>query len=347
MKALFLVGGIGSRLKAMTKRLPKPMIPIFGKPLLARNIDRLKAYGVDEIVLSTCYLPNKIEEYFGDGQAFGMKISYVHEQSPLGTGGAIRNAAHLFDSTFLMFNGDIVSDIDFTKMLAFHKKKNAAVTIAATEVEDPSAYGVLEYDADSCITAFREKPRLGETDSHRINAGIYLFEPQILQEIPAEKCISIEKQVYPYLLQKNIRMVLYYEKAYWRDLGTPEDYLKFQEDVLSGKSSLVSQEQFSKNVYGICRGATIASNASIIEPVYIAGGTCIEDYSVIGPYAVLEGGTIVHKAAELDHCVIWPKAEIGSGTRIHDAVVLADSVIQAGNYEHAILTGNVTCSRAG
>ena len=175
MKALFLAGGMGTRLREMTKQLPKPMIPIFSKPLLARNIARLKEFGVDEVVLSTCYMPDKIRDYFGDGSGLGIKIDYVHEETPLGTGGAIRNAAAKFDDTFLVFNGDIVSGIDLGRMLSFHKAHRAEVTIAATYVEDPSAYGVIEYDAQRMIRAFKEKPQPGETDSHLINAGIYLF----------------------------------------------------------------------------------------------------------------------------------------------------------------------------
>lgn len=345
MKALFLAGGIGSRLKDMTKQLPKPMIPIFGKPLLARNIERLRQFGIDEIVLSTCYLPDKIRSYFGDGSRFGMRISYVHEEHPLGTGGAIRNAAAHFQQTFLVFNGDIVSGIDLNRMLAFHQQKKADVTIAATYVADPSSYGVLESDADHYITAFKEKPQPGASASHFINAGIYLFEPRVLQEIPEGKAVSIEKDTYPKLLQKNYAMALYQEEAYWRDLGTPKDYLAFAQDVLTGKFSLPKDDQ--KRVYGICRGAKIDAKAALIEPVYIGSGVEIGPHCVIGPYAVLEAGARVGAGAEIDHAIVWPEARLEGRSSVCDAIVLSDAVIPAGKYEHAILSGRKSNVKAG
>lgn len=300
MKALFLAGGMGTRLREMTKQLPKPMIPIFSKPLLARNIARLKEFGVDEVVLSTCYMPDKIRDYFGDGSGLGIKIDYVHEETPLGTGGAIRNAAK-FDDTFLVFNGDIVSGIDLGRMLSFHKAHRAEVTIAATYVEDPSAYGVIEYDAQRMIRAFKEKPQPGETDSHLINAGIYLFEPSVLAHIPTGRPVSVERETYPALLAAGCRMAVYHEEAYWRDLGTPRDYLAFTSDLLDEELPVFGG--LSKMFYGVCKGAVIG------------------------------------EGAEVDHAILWPGARLAPETKARDAIVVADASIPAGEYAHAILTG--------
>jgi len=156
VKALFLAGGLGTRLRPITNDLPKPMVPIMGKPLLERNIEKLKSYGIDEVVLSTCYKPHKIDKYFGDGKKFGVKISYITEDKPLGTAGAIKNAEELLSDTFLVFNADILSDIDIANMIRFHKEKGALATIAVTKVDNPSAYGVIEHDDDNFITAFKE-----------------------------------------------------------------------------------------------------------------------------------------------------------------------------------------------
>jgi len=163
MKALFLAGGLGTRLRPITNDLPKPMVPIMGKPLLERNIERLKSFGIDEIVLSTCYKPHKIDKYFEDGKKFGVKINYITEESPLGTAGAIKNAEDFLGDTFLVFNADILSDIDIADMIRFHKEKGALATIAVTRVDNPSAYGVIEHDDDSFITAFKEKPQPHES----------------------------------------------------------------------------------------------------------------------------------------------------------------------------------------
>ena len=346
MKALFLAGGMGSRLKGMTRQLPKPMIPVLGKPLMARNIERLKQFGIDEIVLSTCYLPDKIRAYFGDGRQCGMKISYVHEESPLGTGGAIRNAAACFQDTFLVFNGDIVSGINLQKMLAFHRAKKAAVTIAGTYVEDPSAYGVLEYDEAGYIQAFKEKPKPGETTSHFINAGIYLFEPTVLQEIPTGRAVSIEKETYPLLLQKHYAMALYEEEAYWRDLGTPKDYLEFQEDLLDGKFAL-PHCSVRPNSYGICHKAKVSAQAVLVQPVYLGTGVEVGPHCLVGPYAIVEHDAKIAPGATIDHAIVWPGAAIGRRAQITDAIVLADSVIPAGRYRHAILSGHEHEVKAG
>ncbi|NLG93480.1 MAG: nucleotidyltransferase family protein, partial [Clostridiales bacterium] len=177
MKALFLVGGLGTRLRPLTDRMPKPMVPVMGRPLLERNMEALKLHGIHEIVLSTCYRPEVIEQYFGNGSDFGLKIHYVCEESPLGTGGAIKNCEEYFDDTFLVFNADILSNINYSEMLRYHKRKKADVTIAVTQVENPSAYGVIEYDEDGYAYLFKEKPAPHEVVSHFINAGVYVFEP--------------------------------------------------------------------------------------------------------------------------------------------------------------------------
>jgi len=159
MKALFLAGGLGTRLRPLTNNLPKPMVPIMGKPLLERNIENLKRFGIDEIVLSTCYKPAKIQKYFGDGSRFGVKISYICEDEPLGTAGAIKNAERFFNDTFLVFNADILSDFDISEMIKYHREKGALATIAVTQVDNPSTYGVIEHDENGFITAFKEKPK--------------------------------------------------------------------------------------------------------------------------------------------------------------------------------------------
>jgi mannose-1-phosphate guanylyltransferase len=326
MKALFLAGGFGSRLKEMTKNLPKPMIPILDIPLLAGNIEKLKKYGIDEFILSTFYLPEKIKEYFGNGKRQGVKISYLNEKTPLGTAGAIKAAERFFSETFFVFNADIVSDIDFSAMLRLHQMKKASVTIAVTAVENPASYGVIEYDTDGYITAFKEKPKAGETLSHLINAGIYIFEPEVLREIEKDCCVSIEKQTYPLLLQKHYKMALYNKCSYWRDLGTPKDYLVFHEDILSGKIQMPIHD-FLKDSYFVGAGAHIDETVKIIRPVYIGHGVTIEANSIIGPYAVIGQGTFIGKAAVLNHCVVWADTVIGENAKITDAIILSDCVM--------------------
>lgn len=326
MKALFLAGGLGSRLKEMTKNLPKPMIPILEQPLLSLNIERLKKYDIDEIVLSTYYLPQKIKDYFGDGTRQGIKISYQKEEKPLGTGGAIKAAGKFFSETFFVFNADIVSDIDLKAMLRVHREKKADVTIAVTRVENPENYGVIEHDDAGYVTDFKEKPKKGETSSNLINAGIYILEPRILDEIMVGVSTSIEREIYPLLLRKNYKLAMYDKCKYWRDLGTPQDYLAFHQDILGGRVNFPAYN-FSKASIYIGSDTRISDTVKLISPVYIGNGSTIAPYSVIGPYTVLGKNTIIGKKSKLKDCVVWASVNVGNCAKISNAVVMSDGIV--------------------
>jgi mannose-1-phosphate guanylyltransferase len=338
MKALFLAGGLGTRLKPITNDLPKPMVPIMGKPLLERNIERLKKYGVDEIVLSTCYKPRKIEKYFKDGRKFGVKISYITEDTPLGTAGAIKNAQNFFDGTFLVFNADILSDIDISEMIRFHREKRALATIAATQVDNPSDYGVIEHDENGYITAFKEKPKPHETSSNLINAGVYIFEPQVLDEIPLGRAVSIERETYPLLLQKGYKMAVYNRCSYWLDLGTPVKYLNAHKDILDGKYQIGDFDFYENRKY-ISRLANISSSARIIGPVYIEDNVKIGSNSVIGPRAVLCKNSSIGKGAKVVGSVVWDNVHVGSGASVINSVVMSKCRVNKNREEcNAVLT---------
>ncbi len=175
MKALFLAGGMGTRLKPLTDDLPKPMVPIMNKPLLERSMENLRRCGINDIVISTGYMSQYIKDYFGDGRKFGLKIEYIYEDKPMGTGGVIKNTGHLYDGTFLVLNADILCNMDFRKLVRFHKTKAAAVTIAVTRDSNPSAYGVIEYNESDYAVSFTEKPEAHLIKSDFINAGVYVF----------------------------------------------------------------------------------------------------------------------------------------------------------------------------
>ena len=343
MKALFLAGGFGTRLKPITNDLPKPMVPIMGKPLLERNIEKLKKYGVDEIVLSTCYKPGKIRNYFKDGSKLGVKISYITEDMPLGTAGAVKNAQRFFDDTFLVFNADILSDIDISEMIRFHKERGALATIAATQVENPSDYGVIEHDKDGCITAFKEKPGPHVSSSNLINAGVYIFEPQILDEIPGGRAVSIERETYPMLLQKGFKLAVYDRCSYWLDLGTPGKYLKAHRDILDGVLR-IGDHDFGTNVQYISRTARINSGVKVIGPAYIGDDVEIDSNSVIGPGAVLCWKSSVGKGARIEGSVVWDRVHVESGASVVNSVVMSRCRVDRNSEKrNAVLTGTFSC----
>ncbi len=342
MKALFLAGGLGTRLRPITNDLPKPMVPIIGKPLLERNIERLKKYGVDEIVLSTCYKPGKIKDYFKDGSDFGVRINYVTEDVPLGTAGAIKNAQDFFNDTFLVFNADILSDIDFSEMIRFHKEKGALATIAVTQVENPSAYGVIEHDENGYITAFKEKPKPHESSSKLINAGVYIFEPELLDEIPVGRAVSVERETYPTLLEKGYKIAVYDKCSYWLDLGTPDKYLKAHKDILEGALK-ICEHDFCENLRYISSTAKVNRGVEIIGQAYIGDNVEIGSFSVIGPGTVLCRASSVGSGAKIIGSVIWDNVNIGSGASVIDSVVMSNCRIDQNCVEqNSVLSGNLS-----
>ena len=207
MIALILAGGIGERLRPITNNIPKPMVPVNGKSFLQYHIEELKRAGIKDIVLCTGYLSNKIQEYFGDGSKFDVKIKYSIEKKPLGTAGAIKNAEKYVNNTFLVLNGDSYLKIDYNKLINFHKSKKAKLTIALLTIKDPRRYGLVNIDKESKILSFDEKTT--NPKGKLINGGVYTVEPEVLKAIPDLINVSFEKEIFPKLINKEMFMVLW------------------------------------------------------------------------------------------------------------------------------------------
>lgn len=329
MKALFLAGGMGTRLRPMTDHLPKPMVPIMGIPLLERSIKELKRCGVSEIILSTCYHAECIEQHFGADCRSGVKIHCICEEKPLGTGGAIKNCQKYFDDTFLIFNSDILSNIDLKELIKFHRRKGADVTIAATEVKDPSSYGVIEYDPDERIVSFTEKPKPGEEKSHFINAGIYVFEPRVLDLIPEGKQVSIERDIFPLMLKEGYRMAVYRKGSYWIDIGTPRKYMQAHKDIFEGSCAVEENDFRSAKVYGL-ENAEVAASAKITGPVWLGRNVHIGADAVIGPNAVIGDGFQAGRGCEIRNSVIWNNVSAGNGVTVDHSVITSGCRVESG-----------------
>ena len=317
MQALLLVGGKGTRLRPLTNRIPKPMVPILGRPLLERTLEMLKEHRVDDIVLSTCYKPECISAYFGNGSKLGMNMRYVCEESPLGTGGAIKNAGRAFGDPFFVLNADILSTIDYSGMMRFHRQKKADVTIAVTQVENPSAYGVIEYDSNDYATSFREKPKT--VSSHLINAGVYIFEPYVLSEIPSGRPVSIEREIFPKILKDGGKIVVYQGCGYWMDIGTPAKYMQANLDAFSGKIPLPEVSP-GCTVFGRL-SSEISRTATFRGPVYLGRNVQIGDEAVIGPYVVLGDNCTVGTGCAIDNSLFWDNCSVESGTGMSGCIV--------------------------
>jgi len=321
MKALFLAGGMGSRLRPLTNDLPKPMVPIMNKPLLERSMENLRKSGIRNIVISAGYKSQYIQEYFGNGNKFGLDIEYICEDFPMGTGGAIRKTGHLFNDTFLVFNADIICNMDFSELIKYHKAKSADVTIAVTRVDNPSSYGVIEYNKSGYAVTFTEKPETDKIKSNYINAGVYIFEPKVLREIPEDIPTSVERETFPALLKNGHSIAVYNGCSYWMDIGTPEKYMQMHEDIMSGDCRLSGIHFNNKGVF-IAENSNIDATAEIIGPVYIGNNVIIGPNATIGPNAVIGDGAFVHKGGKVANSILWNNVDVGSFSAM-DGVVAA------------------------
>src|SRR5918995_7059876 len=238
MKAILLAGGKGTRLRPLTLHTPKPIVPIFQRPFLHYQIDLLKQLpDIDEVILSLNYQPRRIEEVFGDGSDAGIKIRYVVEPSPLGTGGAIRYAGESLTDSVVVFNGDVLTQVDLAAVLRLHRERKAKATIVLTPVDNPRAYGRVDTDAEGNIQRFLEKPGDNEITCNTINAGIYALEPDTFDHIPKHTAWSIERSFFPSLIERGETFVAYVDHGYWIDIGTPAKYLQVHRDIMDGRYS--------------------------------------------------------------------------------------------------------------
>ncbi len=330
MQALLLVGGEGTRLRPLTCKTVKAMVPIVNRPFLEHLFSYLARHGVDDIVITLCYLPDKIEEYFGDGSSFGVKLTYVMEESPLGTAGAVKNAERYLGERFFVFNGDIFTDLDLGAMMRFHCEREARATIALTPVEDPSAYGVVETDPQGRVRRFVEKPKREEATTNLINAGTYILEGAVLQDVPPNTRYMFEHDLFPTMLQNGQLVCAYPSDAYWIDIGTPQKYCQVQYDLLQGKgwSSLSSPAKDARPGFGA--RSSLHATASVEGPV-IVGDDCS-----IGPHARVKGPVVmgnncrVLEGAAIEASIIWNNVVVGRNAWLGGCIVGSNSSIGEG-----------------
>src|SRR5829696_2088680 len=235
MKAVIMAGGEGTRLRPLTSNAPKPMLPLADRPMMEHIVSLLKLHGFDEIVVTVAFLANHIKTYFGDGSEFGVKMTYADEPIPLGTAGSVGNTRGLLDETFLVISGDVLTDIDLTKVLDFHREKKAVATIGLATVDNPLEFGIVITHEDGTIERFLEKPTWGQVFSDTINTGIYVLEPEIFDYIADGEVVDFSGDVFPVVLDQGRKLVGEIVEGYWEDVGTLEAYRRTHDDILDGR----------------------------------------------------------------------------------------------------------------
>jgi len=322
MKAILLAGGKGTRLRPLTIHTPKPIVPIFNRAFLHYQIDLLKQVPeIDEVILSLNYQPRRIEEVFGDGTDLGIKIRYVVEPVPLGTAGAVKYAGDKLTESVVVFNGDVMTQLDLAAVIRMHRERQARATIVLTPVDNPSAYGLVETDGQNNIKRFIEKPKPEEITTNHINAGIYVLEPDTFDRIPSEVPWSIERSYFPSLIERNETFVAYIYNGYWIDIGTPEKYVQVHRDIMDGRFVAPPFAGLTSPRRCIAPDVRIEEGATIGDPVFIDEGVLVKAGARLGPYAVLGRQTQVEEGAIIERAIVWPNCRIGSQSSIADAVL--------------------------
>jgi len=320
MKAVILAGGEGTRLRPLTLSLPKPVVPVVDRPFLRHQLDLLRSAGIRDVVFSVAYRPERVEAVFGDGHAHGMHIRYAVEDSPLGTGGAIKNAEALLDERTVVLNGDVLADLDLAAVVARHDAAGASASIVLTPVQNPAAYGLVETDLDGAVRRFVEKPRPEEIRTNTINAGVYVLETRVLELMPPGVKHSIEREFFPALLARGDRVLGPVHDGYWIDIGTPEKYLQVHRDILSGRFP-VRLDADARAGGWVHPTAAIASGAVLEAPFYVGPGARLDPEAHVGPHAALLDGVSVGAGARVRDSVVWPGSTIGPAAEVDGALL--------------------------
>ena len=334
-KAVIMAGGFGTRLRPLTVTVPKPMVPLANRPLMEHIVNLLRTHGINDVLSVLYYQPDHITGYFGSGEDFGISMEYVLAAADFGTAGAVRNAAEHLRTRFIIISGDVLTDFDLAKAIAYHEEKKAMATILLTEVPNPLAYGIVLTKPDGRIERFLEKPSWGEVFSDTINTGIYIFEPEALDLIPYRREFDFSKDLFPLMLEKGLPLYGYVAKGYWRDIGNLNEYQRAVQDVLEQKVQISLPGDRSGSVT-MDRGTTVSPTAKLNGFVVLGDNCRIGDHAVVSN-SILGNNVTVDSAANIDSAVIWDNVTVGSHADVSHDVVCNNTTIG----EHVTIEENV------
>jgi mannose-1-phosphate guanylyltransferase len=326
VQAVILVGGEGTRLRPLTSTVPKPVVPLVDRPFIVFMLEWLRRHGVDDVVMSCGFLATSVRNVLGDGSELGLSLRFVEEPEPRGTAGALKYAEELLDERFLLLNGDILTDLDLTAQLAQHEATSAAATLALVPVEDPTAYGLVHVNADHAVREFVEKPSADLIDTNLISAGAYVLERSVLELIPPDRNVSIEREVWPRLVGEGLHA--YTAQAYWLDIGTPERYLQGTFDILEGNVATAVRERLGDGYLAV--GERVEAEGRIVPPALVERGCTIAAGAHVGSLVVLGAGVDVGEGTTIERSVVLQGASVAPGCTLRDCIVAAGARIGEG-----------------
>jgi mannose-1-phosphate guanylyltransferase/phosphomannomutase len=330
VKAVVMAGGEGSRLRPLTIRRPKPMVPIVGKPVMEHILNLLKRHGITEVVVTVQYLASNIEDYFGNGSQLGMRITYSREDVPLGTAGSVKNAEDQLTEPFIVISGDALTDYNLTDIINYHREKKSLATLMLAHVPNPLEYGVIITNEDGHITQFLEKPSWGEVFSDTINTGIYVLDPKIFSYFEKNKQFDFSQELFPMMLRQGDPIYGYVANSgYWCDVGNLPEYMKANADVLQGR---VDVEIPAKNIGGNIwceEGVEIAEDAQLYGPIYLAHDCRIKEGAIIHGPSTIGHYTIIDERAQIDRSIVWNNSYIGERAELRGALVGSSNSIKS------------------
>lgn len=317
LQALILAGGEGTRLRPLTSTVPKPVVPLVDRPFMAYALGWLRSHGVDDVVLACGFMASGVRNVLGDGDAFDVRLRYAEEPSPRGTGGAVKFAEPMLDERFLVLNGDVLTDLDLSAQIRRHEEAGARATLALIGVEDPSNYGLVRTAPDGAVEEFVEKPSPDQIDTNLISAGAYVLERSVLDLIPGDQNVSIEREVFPELVGNGLFAVA--GSGYWLDIGTPERYLEATWDILAANVGTAVAERLDDRFIAVAGGARVEGR--VVPPVLVESGASVAGGAVVGSRAVLGASTSVGAGSHLEGAVLLQGASVGEGCTIRNSIL--------------------------
>ena len=326
MQAVILVGGQGTRLRPLTSTVPKPVVRLVDRPFILFMLEWLRSHGVDDVIMSCGFLADGVRSVLGDGSSLGIRLRFVEEPEPRGTAGALKLAEPMLDERFVMLNGDVLTDLDLTSQIAQHEATGARATLALVPVPDPTAYGLVILREDRSVSEFLEKPSSDRVESNLISAGAYVLERQILELVPPERNVSIEREVWPRLVDSGLYG--FPSESYWLDIGTPARYLQGTFDIIEGNVQTAVRDRLGSDWLAVDEGAEVRGR--VIPPAVLERGVRVAEGAHVGSLVVLAEDVSIAAGSIVERAVVLGGSQIGQGCELRDCIVAAGCSVGAG-----------------